>query len=137
MLSKHALMAASSTHSRPWLTAWRIVPRASCAERFGPNPKLTGEKSASKTGSNTIFAAAITTLSRTVGMPSEPSAESVVGAPRGRAFGQQFLTALEAGELTSAGARGEPPPKRASCISSLCVIVVLCTRSPLSAGEDQ
>ena len=68
--SKHALMSASSTHMRPWLTAWRIVPSASCAERLGRNPKLTGEKSASKIGSSTILVAAIATRSRTVGMPS-------------------------------------------------------------------
>ena len=38
------------------------------AERFGRNPKLTGQKSASKIGSNTIFAADITTRSATVGI---------------------------------------------------------------------
>ncbi len=40
------------------------------AERFGRNPKLDARKSASNTGSRTIFAAAITTRSRTVGIPS-------------------------------------------------------------------
>ena len=70
MLSKHALMSASSTHWRPRLASTRITSRASWAERFGRNPKLTGEKSASKTGSKTIFAAAMITRSRIVGMPS-------------------------------------------------------------------
>jgi hypothetical protein len=70
MLSKHALMSASSTHTRPWLAARRTASRASCADRFGRNPKLTGAKSASKIGSSTIFAAAITTRSAMVGMPS-------------------------------------------------------------------
>jgi hypothetical protein len=36
-------------------------------ERFGRNPKLTGEKSASKMGSRTILAADMTTRSATVG----------------------------------------------------------------------
>jgi hypothetical protein len=40
------------------------------AERLGRNPKLTGRKSASNTGSKTSLAAVITTRSRTVGMPS-------------------------------------------------------------------
>ncbi len=40
------------------------------AERFGRNPKLGAKKSASNTGSSTIFAAAITTRSETVGIPS-------------------------------------------------------------------
>jgi hypothetical protein len=38
------------------------------AERFGRNPKLTRAKSASKMGSRTILAAAMTTLSATVGI---------------------------------------------------------------------
>ena len=42
--------------------------RASCAERLGRNPKLHGKKSASKTGSSTIFSAACTTRSRTAGI---------------------------------------------------------------------
>ena len=70
MRSKHALMSASSTHTRPWLAATRTTSRACWAERFGRNPKLTGEKSASKIGSSTSFAAAITTRSATVGTPS-------------------------------------------------------------------
>ena len=44
--------------------------RASCAERPGRNPKLHGRKSASKTGSSTIFTAACTTRSRTAGIDS-------------------------------------------------------------------
>ncbi|MGH8997264.1 MAG: hypothetical protein ACRDYB_14740, partial [Acidimicrobiales bacterium] len=60
-------MSASSTHTAPLLAVWRTTSRAWWAERFGRKPKLTGEKSASKMGSKTIFAAAITTRSRTVG----------------------------------------------------------------------
>jgi len=44
--------------------------RASCAERPGRNPKLHGKKPASKTGLDTIFAAACTTRSRTAGIDS-------------------------------------------------------------------
>ena len=40
------------------------------ADRFGRNPNEHGRKSASNTGSSTIFAACCATLSRTVGMPS-------------------------------------------------------------------
>jgi hypothetical protein len=47
-----------------------ITSKASCADRFGRNPKLAWLKSASKIGSNTNFAAAITTRSPTVGIPS-------------------------------------------------------------------
>jgi hypothetical protein len=63
-------MSASSTHTRPWLPAIRTASRACWAERFGRNPKLTGSKSASKMGSSTIFAAAITIRSPTVGIPN-------------------------------------------------------------------
>src|SRR5258707_1844698 len=42
--------------------------RASCADRLGRNPKLAGRKSASKTGSSTIFNAACTIRSRTGGI---------------------------------------------------------------------
>ena len=44
--------------------------RASCGDRRGRNPKLHGRKSASKTGSSTIFTAACTMRSRTVGIDS-------------------------------------------------------------------
>jgi len=44
--------------------------RASCADRFGRNPKLHGRKSASKTGSSTIFTAACTIRSRTAAIAS-------------------------------------------------------------------
>jgi hypothetical protein len=45
---------------------------ASCADRIGRNPKLTGRKSASKTGSSTIFSAACTIRSRTGGNRKRP-----------------------------------------------------------------
>jgi hypothetical protein len=44
--------------------------RASCCDRFGRNPKLHGRKSASKTGSSTIFTAACTIRSRTAAIAS-------------------------------------------------------------------
>ncbi len=44
--------------------------RASCADRFGRNPKLHDRKSASKTGSSTIFIAACTTRPRTAAIAS-------------------------------------------------------------------
>ena len=44
MLSKHALMSASSTHPPPRLAAMRTASRAWWAERFGRNPKLTGRE---------------------------------------------------------------------------------------------
>jgi hypothetical protein len=68
--SKQLLMSASSTHTAPLLAVWRTTSRAWWAERFGRKPKLWDEKDASKMGSRTIFAAAITTRSATVGMPS-------------------------------------------------------------------
>jgi hypothetical protein len=42
--------------------------KASCWDRLGRNPKLHGRKSASKTGSSTIFTAACTIRSRTAGI---------------------------------------------------------------------
>jgi hypothetical protein len=44
--------------------------RASCAERFGRKPNEHGSKSASKSGSITVFRAACTIRSRTVGIES-------------------------------------------------------------------
>ncbi len=70
IVSKQALMSASSTHTIPRFAVILTTSRAWCGERFGRNPKLTGEKSASKIGSRTNFAAAITTRSLTQGMPS-------------------------------------------------------------------
>ena len=52
----------------PPLAVTRTASRACWAERFGRNPKLTGRKSASKIGSSTILAAAISTRSPTAGM---------------------------------------------------------------------
>ena len=65
--SKHALISASSTQLAPRLAATRIASSAWWADRFGRNPKLTGEKSASKIGSITNLAAVMTTRSATVG----------------------------------------------------------------------
>jgi hypothetical protein len=63
-------MSASSTQLPRRLASTRIASTAIGAERFGRKPKLDRKKSASNTGSRTVLAAAITTRSRTVGMPS-------------------------------------------------------------------
>jgi hypothetical protein len=70
MLPKQSARSASSTQQAPRLAWVRTASSASCAERFGRNPKLTGRNCASKMGSRTIFAAVMTTRSRTVGMES-------------------------------------------------------------------
>jgi hypothetical protein len=72
-------MSASSTQSGPRLATTLMASRAWWAERFGRNPKLTGEKSASKIGSRTILAAVMTTRSATVGMPSGRVAPGLFG----------------------------------------------------------
>jgi hypothetical protein len=64
---KQSETSASSTHVAPLLTSALTTSRAWMAERFGRKPKLTERKSASKTGSRTIRAAAITTRSATQG----------------------------------------------------------------------
>jgi hypothetical protein len=61
-------MSVSTTHRLPCQDSSIKTCRASCAERFGRNPKLHGRKSASKIGSSTIFSAAPTMRSRTVGI---------------------------------------------------------------------
>jgi hypothetical protein len=63
-------MSASSTHRRPRQHSSMSTCKASCADRPGRNPKLHGRKSASKTGSSTIFTAACTIRSRTAGIDS-------------------------------------------------------------------
>jgi hypothetical protein len=63
-------MSVSTTHRRPRQHSSMSTCRASCADRLGRNPKLTGRKSASKTGSSTIFTAACTIRSRTGGIDS-------------------------------------------------------------------
>ena len=55
---KQLAISVSTTHRRPRQASSTRTCRASCAERFGRNPKLHGRKSASKTGSSTIFIAA-------------------------------------------------------------------------------
>ena len=64
---KHEAMSVSTTHRRPRQDSSTSTCRASCCARFGRNPKLHGRKSASKTGSSTIFTAACTIRSRTGG----------------------------------------------------------------------
>ena len=63
-------MSVSTTHRRPRQHSSMSTCRASCADRLGRNPKLHGRKSASKTGSSTILAAACTIRSRTAGIDS-------------------------------------------------------------------
>ena len=63
-------MSVSTTHRRPREHSSMSTCRASCADRPGRNPKLHGRKSASKTGSSTIFSAACTIRSRTAGIDS-------------------------------------------------------------------
>ena len=67
---KQLAMSVSATHRRPRPHSSTSTCKASCADRFGRNPKLAGRKSASKTGSSTIFAAACTIRSRTGGIDS-------------------------------------------------------------------
>ena len=52
------------------MNATRSRSIACVADRFGRNPNEEERKSASNTGSSTIFAACWAILSRTVGMPS-------------------------------------------------------------------
>ena len=63
-------MSVSTTHRRPRQASSMRTCKASCADRPGRNPKLHGRKSASKTGSSTIFTAACTIRSRTAEMAS-------------------------------------------------------------------
>src|SRR5271157_242059 len=65
---KQEAMSVSTTHRRPCQDSSMSTCKASCADRPGRNPKLHGKKSASKTGSSTIFAAACTIRSRTAGI---------------------------------------------------------------------
>jgi hypothetical protein len=66
--SKHEAMSVSTTHRRPRHASSMRTWRASCADRLGRNPKLTGWKPASKIGSMTVFNAACTIRSRTAGI---------------------------------------------------------------------
>jgi len=61
---KQFAMSVSATHRRPCQASLISTCRASCADRCGRNPKLAGRKSASKTGSSTIFTARCKTSSR-------------------------------------------------------------------------
>jgi len=79
MDQKQLAMSVSTTHRRPRQHSLMSTCRASCADRLGRNPKLTGRKSASKTGSSTIFSAACTIRSRTGGI--ESGLCSPAGAP--------------------------------------------------------
>jgi len=67
---KQFSMSASSIQLPFAFASLRTASSASCAERFGLNPKLDGLKSASKIASRTSFAAVITVRSNTVGIES-------------------------------------------------------------------
>ena len=69
---KQSAMSVSTTHRRPRQASSMTTCRASCGDRRGRNPKLHGRKSASKTGSSTIFTAACTMRSRTDGNRQRP-----------------------------------------------------------------
>ena len=64
---KQDAMSVSTTHRLPRAHSSMSTCKASCADSLGRNPKLHGRKSASKTGSSTIFTAACTIRSRTEG----------------------------------------------------------------------
>ena len=65
---KQLAMSVSTTQRLPLKDSSSKTCRASWAAFFGRNPKLTGRKLASKTGSMTIFNAACTMRSRTAGI---------------------------------------------------------------------
>jgi hypothetical protein len=65
---KQSATSVSTTHWFPRNDSSRSTCSPSCAERLGRNPNEHGKKSASKTGSSTIFTAACTTRSRTEGI---------------------------------------------------------------------
>src|SRR5664280_3211067 len=65
--SKQLAMSVSTTQRRPRQHSSMSTCRASCTLRLGRKPNEQGRKSASNTGSRTIFAAVCTTRSRTVG----------------------------------------------------------------------
>jgi len=91
MEPKQSDTSASSTQSAPWLASTLMASTAIWAERFGRKPKLAGRKSASKMGSRTSFAAAMTTRSETVGIPRGRVAPGVPGlgmCTRRRGFGR-------------------------------------------------
>ena len=89
--------------------------RASWAERFGRNLKLTGQKSASKTGSKTIFAAAMITTDR--GSWGCRAARSVPACPLGDVHPPQQLRAISllpqlGGEAVEEGSHSFHTPLR-------------------------
>ncbi|HYZ08326.1 MAG TPA: hypothetical protein VE709_06980 [Pseudonocardiaceae bacterium] len=67
---KKLRISNSTTWVTPSMNPTRSRSIACVTDRRGRNPYDTDEKSASKIGSNTSFAAACATRSRTVGMPS-------------------------------------------------------------------
>ena len=69
-LVEAALMSASSTHTAPLVGRLADGLEGLVGRSLRAEPEAAGRKSASKIGSRTIFAAAMTTRSRSVGMPS-------------------------------------------------------------------
>ena len=94
--------------------------RASCCDRPGRNPKLHGRKSASKTGSSTIFTAACTIRSRTGGIDNGLC--SPAGAP---GFGISTRRAGSGRYRPSLSSLASSPSSRATPYSSTFARVIL------------
>jgi hypothetical protein len=96
--------------------------RASCGDRSGRNPTLTGAKSASKTGSSTIFNVACTIRSRTAGTNSglcSPAGAPGLGANTRRAGSGRYVL--------SRSSPASSPSSRATPYCSTWAKVVLST----------
>jgi hypothetical protein len=65
---KQSAMSVSTTHRRPFQASSTTTCKPSWAARRGRNPNEQSNMSASKIGSRTIFTAACTTRSATVGI---------------------------------------------------------------------
>ena len=113
-------MSVSTTHRRPCQHSSMSTCRASCADRPGRNPKLTGRKPASKTGSSTIFSAARTIRSRTGGIESGLS--SPAGAP---GLGMKTRRAGSGRYRPSLSSAASSPSSRATPYSSTAARVTL------------
>ena len=113
-------MSVSTTHRLPRQHSSMSTCRASCADRLGRNPKLTGRKSASKTGSSTIFSAACTIRSRTGGIDSGRC--SLAGAP---GLGMNTRRAGSGRYRPSLSSLASSPSSRATPYSSTCARVIL------------
>ena len=108
-------MSVSTTHRWPCQASSIRTCRASCADRLGRNPKLHGRKSASKTGSSTIFAAACTIRSRTARNRKRPSAHRSPASGCGtRQAGKGRYRFSRSSAARSSTSRGAPYSSTAS-----------------------